>query len=120
MSDSQWAGMMQADESYAGAKSFFRFESAVRRVFGYAHVIPTHQGRAAERILFEEMLRKGDAVPSNITSTRPGPTSRSGGPGRRPGGRAPTTPPEGLQGNIMRTSSSGSSEDRTKTHSLVN
>lgn len=66
MSDSQWAGMMQADESYAGAKSFFRFESAVRRVFGYAHVIPTHQGRAAERILFEEMLRKGDAVPNNI------------------------------------------------------
>ena len=66
MSDSQWAAMMVADESYAGAKSFFRFEASVRHIFGFAHVIPTHQGRASERILFEEMLKPGDQVPNNI------------------------------------------------------
>lgn len=66
MSDSQWAAMMVGDESYAGARSFFKFEASVRRIFGYPHVIPTHQGRAAERILFEEILRKGDCVPNNI------------------------------------------------------
>jgi len=66
MSDSQWAALMVGDESYAGAKSFFRLEDSVRRIFGFPHVIPTHQGRAAERILFEEMLKKGDYVPNNI------------------------------------------------------
>jgi tyrosine phenol-lyase len=66
MSDNQWSGMMVGDESYAGAKSFFRFETAVKRIFGFAHVIPTHQGRAAERILFEAMVKKGDFVPNNI------------------------------------------------------
>ncbi len=66
MSDSQWAGIMRGDESYAGARSFFRFEKAVRNVFGFEHVIPTHQGRAAERILFEALVKKSDFVPSNI------------------------------------------------------
>jgi tryptophanase len=66
MSDAQWAGIMMGDESYAGARSFFRFEKAVKNLFGFAHVIPTHQGRAAERILFETILKKGDAVPNNI------------------------------------------------------
>jgi tryptophanase len=66
MSDNQWAGMMVGDESYAGAKNFFHFQDTVRNIFCFKHVIPTHQGRAAERILFETLLKKGDSVPSNI------------------------------------------------------
>lgn len=66
MSDGQWAGIMQGDESYAGAKSFFRFEKAVKNIFGFNHVIPTHQGRAAERILFDVILEADDYVPNNI------------------------------------------------------
>jgi tryptophanase len=65
MSAAQWAGMMQGDESYAGARSFFRFESAVREVTGFTHIIPAHQGRAAERILFTSACKAGDIVPNN-------------------------------------------------------
>jgi tryptophanase len=65
MSSAQWGGMMQGDESYAGARSFFRFESAVRELTGFKHVIPTHQGRAAERILFGSAVNAGDTVPNN-------------------------------------------------------
>ncbi|HVP91053.1 MAG TPA: tryptophanase [Terriglobales bacterium] len=66
MSDDQWAGLMIGDESYAGARNFYHLEEAVRTVFGFTHVIPTHQGRAAERVLFGSMVKKGDLVPSNI------------------------------------------------------
>lgn len=66
MSDKQWAGMIVGDESYAGAKSFFRLEKTVKNIFGFKHVIPTHQGRAAERILFQILVKKGDRVPNNI------------------------------------------------------
>jgi tyrosine phenol-lyase len=66
MSDNQWAGIMLGDESYAGSRNYFHLEKSVRRIFGFPHIIPAHQGRAAERILFEAMLKKGDFVPNNI------------------------------------------------------
>jgi tryptophanase len=65
MSAAQWAGMMQGDESYAGARSFYRFEAKVRELTGMKHIIPTHQGRAAERILFSLVGGKGKTIPNN-------------------------------------------------------
>jgi tyrosine phenol-lyase len=65
MSAEQWAGMMRGDESYAGARSFYRFEEKVRELTGLRHIIPTHQGRAAEKILFSIAGGAGKYVPSN-------------------------------------------------------
>lgn len=65
MSSKQWAGIMDGDEAYAGSKSFFRFQKIVQDITGMKHVIPTHQGRAAEKILFTIMGGKGKFIPNN-------------------------------------------------------
>ncbi len=65
MSDRQWAGIMTGDESYAGASSFFRLKETVGRLTGFEYVIPTHQGRAAENVLFSYLVHEGDVVPGN-------------------------------------------------------
>src|SRR5438477_6164158 len=65
MASEQWAGIMRGDESYAGARSWYRFEAALRELTGMSHILPTHQGRASERILFELIGGKGKVIPSN-------------------------------------------------------
>jgi tyrosine phenol-lyase len=66
MSDNQWAGMMLGDESYAGSKNYSHFEKSVKSIFGFKHIIPTHQGRSAENLLFSVTIKPGDIVPNNI------------------------------------------------------
>jgi tryptophanase len=65
MSSDQWSGVMRGDESYAGAESFYRFQKQMRDMTGFEHILPTHQGRAAERILFELIGGPGKVVPNN-------------------------------------------------------
>lgn len=72
MSDRQWAGMMLGDEAYAGSVNFYHLESAVGRYYGYRHVVPTHQGRGAEHLISQVMIKPGDHIPGNMyfTTTR--------------------------------------------------
>lgn len=72
MSDRQWAAMMTGDEAYAGARSFYRFEAAVREFYGFRHVVPTHQGRGAEHLISRILIKPGDVIPGNMyfTTTR--------------------------------------------------
>ena len=65
MSSRQWGAIMEGDESYAGARSFYRLEAVIRKITGMPHFVPTHQGRAAEKVLFTALCKKGDLVPNN-------------------------------------------------------
>ncbi len=65
MSSKQWAALMDGDEAYAGSVSFYKFEDAVRKITGFKHIIPTHQGRAAEKVLFSVVAGEGKTIPNN-------------------------------------------------------
>ena len=78
----QWAAIQHGDESYAGSPSYYVFRDSVRELFPFEHVIPTHQGRAAEQILFSVLARRGHVVPTTRTSTPPERTSST--PARTP------------------------------------
>jgi len=72
MSDRQWAGMMLGDEAYAGSRNFYHFEAAVQKVYGYKYIVPTHQGRGAEHLISQTVIKQGQYVPGNMyfTTTR--------------------------------------------------
>lgn len=72
MSDRQWAGMMLGDEAYAGSRNYYHLESAIQRIYGYKYIVPTHQGRGAEHLISQAVIKKGQVVPGNMyfTTTR--------------------------------------------------
>jgi tyrosine phenol-lyase len=72
MSDRQWAGMMLGDEAYAGSRNFYHLEEAIQTYYGYRYIVPTHQGRGAEHLISQAIIKQGDFIPGNMyfTTTR--------------------------------------------------
>ena len=79
MSDRQWGALLQGDESYAGARSYFRLKRTLEDIFGFRHFVPTHQGRAAERILARLLVKPGDSIPNNTHFDTTGANVRAAG-----------------------------------------
>ena len=80
MSDKQWSEMMLGDESYAGASSYYKLKSAIQELLGFGYFLPTHQGRAAENVLFSVMVKEGDVVKKGQIIALSGTSGRSTGP----------------------------------------